>query len=120
MTKNANFMEMLKDAMELGLTKEEAMSFVKECLALTNTVTTVGGNTTKKPTGAKAPTSKKTKSSKKSKTNTDFDRKLYEAKARELGVYNEEHGKVTATVENGKVLRTSQENRKLVYEAMGI
>lgn len=52
---NTNFMEMLKDAMELGLTKEEAMSFVKDCLALTNTPTTVGGNPPKKGTSAKAP-----------------------------------------------------------------
>lgn len=51
-----NFVEMVKDAMELGMTKEEAMGFVKDCLALTQT-TTVGGKTTKpkNPTGSKAP-----------------------------------------------------------------
>lgn len=83
-----NFTEMLKDAMELGLTKEEAMSFVKDCLALTQTAapTTVGGNTAKKPTGAKAPT--KTKAQPKAEaTKFSTDLKDYQPKA-EGGNYN--------------------------------
>lgn len=74
MANNVNFMEMLKDAMELGLTKEEAMGFVKDCLAMTTNPTTVGGNTPKKGTGAKAP--KKTeekKTEEKPKKEYDID-----------------------------------------------
>jgi magnesium chelatase family protein len=39
-------------------------------------------------------------------------------KAKELGCFA--YGKVVATVENGKVIRTAKENRDLVYKAMGI
>jgi hypothetical protein len=69
-----NFTEMLKDAMELGLTKEEAMSFVKDCLALTQT-TTVGGKATKPKTGtgAKAPKAKTEEAKKPEKKEFDIE-----------------------------------------------
>ena len=53
-----NFVEMVKDAMELGMTLEEAKDFVKDCMALTQKATTVGGKASKKGTGAKAPEKK--------------------------------------------------------------
>lgn len=50
---NNNPIEMLKEAMALGLTKEEAMSFVQDCLkSMSKTEPT---QTPKTPTGAKAP-----------------------------------------------------------------
>lgn len=61
----------------------------------------------KKATGAKAPS-----------TNGDFDRAKYEETARKLGCYNDQYGKVVATVENGKVIRTAKKNRELVYAEM--
>lgn len=68
-----NFVEMVKDAMELGMTLEEATNFVKDCLALTQKTTTVGGKTTKKPTGAKAPKVAKTEEDKKPVEKKEFD-----------------------------------------------
>lgn len=59
---------------------------------------------------------KKTKSSSKK----PFDRPLYEATAKKLGVFNAKYGKVTATVENGRVIRSAVENREMVYKAMGL
>lgn len=104
--------EEMKAMLEMGFTHQQIVE-------MSNDVATVGSKTTKTPK-TKTPTGSKAKTSKaKTKTNGDFDRSLYEAKARELGVYNEEHGKVTATVEDGKVVRTSQQNRQLVYKAMG-
>ena len=72
--------EEIKALMELGFTKDDIVKMSTEAVA------TVGSKTTKTktPTGSKAKTSKA-----KTKTNGDFDRSLYEAKARELGVYNE-------------------------------
>ena len=98
--------EEIKTLMELGFTKDDIVKMSTE------TVATVGSKTTKTkksktPTGSKA----------KTKTNGDFDRSLYEAKAKELGCFA--YGKVVATVENGKVIRTQHENRQLVYKAMG-
>ncbi len=105
--------EEIKTLMELGFTKDDIVKMSTE------TVATVGSKTTKTtkgktPTGSKAKTTK----AKTTKTTNDFDRSLYEAKAKELGCFN--HGKVVATVENGKVVRNAKENRELVYKAMGI
>lgn len=47
----------------------------------------------------------------------EFDRSLYEATAKKLGCFA--YGKVVATVVDGKVVRKAQENRQLVYKAMG-
>ena len=47
----------------------------------------------------------------------EFDRSLYEATAKKLGCFA--YGKVVATVVYGKVVRKAQENRQLVYKAMG-
>ncbi len=104
--------EEIKALMEMGFTKDDIVKMSTE------TVATVGSKTTKakKPTGSKAKTTKTSKS--KTKTNGDFDRSLYEAKAQELGCFN--HGKVVATVVDGKVVRTAKDNRELVYKAMGI
>lgn len=57
---------------------------------------------------------------KKSTTSSNFDRKLYEAKAKELGVWNEEYGKVTGTWKDGKKVVDAKTNRAKVYAAMGI
>lgn len=73
--------------------------------------------TTTKPTmgtSRKAP-----KKGTNSKAPSTFDRDSYVACAKRLGCYNEEYGKVTATVENGKVIRTAKKNRELVYAEMG-
>lgn len=75
------------------------------------------GKTTKKTSKKSSPKSTK-KTSKKS--SEDFDRSLYEATAKRLGVYNTEYGKVTATVKNGRVISTARQNRDRVYKAMGI
>lgn len=101
--------EEIKTLMELGFTKDDIVKMSTE------TTTTVGGKTTKTKK-AKTPTGSKAKT-KTTKTNDDFDRSLYEAKAKELGCFA--YGKVVATVENGKVIRTQHENRQLVYKAMG-
>ena len=102
--------EEIKTLMELGFTKDDIVKMSTE------TVATVGSKTTKTKK-AKTPTGSKAKT-KTTKTNGEFDRSLYEAKAKELGCFN--HGKVVATVENGKVVRNAKENRELVYKAMGI
>lgn len=57
---------------------------------------------------------------KKSTTSSNFDRSLYEAKAKELGVWNAEYGKVTGTWKDGKKIIDAKTNRAKVYEAMGI
>lgn len=57
---------------------------------------------------------------KKSTTSSNFDRSLYEAKAKELGVWNSEYGKVTGTWKDGKKVVDAKTNRAKVYEAMGI
>lgn len=62
----------------------------------------------------------KKKTSKKSSSSDTFDRALYESTAKKLGVFNAEYGKVTATVKDGKVVKTARENRQLVYKEMGI
>ena len=64
-------------------------------------------------TSSKAPAKSQPKADK-----GEFDRSLYEATAKKLGCFN--HGKVVATVENGKVIRHASDNRNLVYEAMGL
>ena len=101
----------IKTLMDLGFTKDDIVKMSTE------TVATVGSKTTKAktPPGSKA---KSRKTKKTTKTNGDFDRSLYEVKAKELGCFA--YGKVVATVENGKVVRTAKENRDLVYKAMGI
>ena len=58
-----------------------------------------------------------TKSKSKSKSN-DFDRALYEETAKKLGVFYK--GTVCATVKDGKVLATREQNREKVYKAMGL
>ena len=105
--------EEMKAMLEMGFTHQQIVD-------MSNEVATVGSKTTKTtkgktPTGSKAKTTKKTTKSTKTE---GFDRELYEAKAKELGCFN--HGKVVATVENGKVVRNAKENRELVYKAMGI
>ena len=106
--------EEMSKMLEMGFTHQQIVEMSNDA------PTTVGGSTkitkAKTPTGSKAKASKKTKSSKKT-TNGDFDRSLYEVKAKELGCFA--YGKVVATVENGKVVRTAHENRELVYKAMG-
>ena len=72
---------------------------------------------------AKAPTKGKGKSKAtkgKSKSSGEFDRKLYEATAKKLGVWNDEYGKVTGTWKDGKKVADAKSNRAKVYEAMGI
>lgn len=68
--------------------------------------------------------SKKTSARSTKKTSTKssngFDRALYESTAKKLGVYNTEYGKVTATVKDGKVVKTAKQNREAVYKAMGL
>lgn len=68
--------------------------------------------------------SKKTSARSTKKTSTkssgNFDRALYESTAKKLGVYNTEYGKVTATVKDGKVVKTAKQNREAVYKAMGL
>ena len=103
--------EEIKTLMELGFTKDDIVKMSTE------TVATVGSKTTKTKK-SKTPTGSKAKTTKTTKNNGEFDRSLYEVKAKELGCFN--HGKVVATVENGKVVRTAKENRELVYKAMGI
>ena len=107
--------EEMKAMLDMGFTHQQIVEMTND------TVATVGSKTTK-TTKAKTPTGSKAKSSKAksktTKTNGDFDRSLYEAKAKELGCFA--YGKVVATVENGKVIRTQHENRQLVYKAMGI
>ena len=69
----------------------------------------------------KAPTKGKSKATKgKSKSAGNFDRALYEATAKRLGVWNEEYGKVTGTWKDGKKVADAKTNRTKVYEAMGI
>jgi hypothetical protein len=70
MANTINPIEMLKEAMDLGLTKEEAMSFVKDCMdAMSKT------QAPKTPTGAKAPKKSKTeeKPQKEEKVKKEFD-----------------------------------------------
>ena len=66
---------------------------------------------------AKAPAKGKSKAK---RSNDTFDRSLYEAKAKELGVWNEEYGKVTGTWKDGKKVADAKTNRAKVYAAMGI
>ena len=91
--------------MEKGWSKEEIIAL---CNASTTTTKPTMGTSRKAPkkgTNSKAPST--------------FDRDSYVACAKKLGCYNEEYGKVTATVENGKVVRTAKKNRELVYAEMG-
>ena len=71
----------------------------------------------KKSEAPKKQTASKSKSKSKSKSN-DFDRALYEETAKKLGVFYK--GTVCATVKDGKVLATREENRAKVYKAMGL
>lgn len=64
--------------------------------------------------------SKATKATKGKSSSGSFDRKLYEATAKKLGVWNEEYGKVTGTWKDGKKVADAKTNRAKVYEAMGI
>lgn len=68
---------------------------------------------------AKSQTSKKSGTSKAAKAtkSNDFDRSLYEATAKKLGCFA--YGKVVATYVDGKQVRSREENRELVYAAMG-
>ena len=69
----------------------------------------------------KAPAKGKSKATKgKSKSTGNFDRAVYEATAKKLGVWNEEYGKVTGTWKDGKKVADAKTNRAKVYEAMGI
>ena len=66
----------------------------------------------------KAGTSKKSpKGTSKAAKSNDFDRSLYEATAKKLGCFA--YGKVVATVVDGVKVRTREENKALVYKAMG-
>ena len=104
--------EEMKAMLDMGFTHEQIVAMSND------TVSTVGAKTTK-TTKAKTPTGSKPKTTKsKAKTTNDFDRSLYEVKAKELGCFA--YGKVVATVVDGKVIRTAKENRDLVYKAMGI
>lgn len=62
----------------------------------------------------------KAKATKGKSSSGNFDRKLYEATAKKLGVWNEEYGKVTGTWKDGKKVADAKTNRAKVYEAMGI
>jgi len=72
MANNVNFAEQVKACMELGMTKDEAMGFVKDCLALTQT-TTVGGKTTKPKTGTGTKAPAKPKADPKPEEKKEFD-----------------------------------------------
>lgn len=96
--------------MEKGWSKEEI-------IALCNASTTSTTSTTKPPKGTSAKAPSKSKGTN-SKAPSTFDRDKYVEVARKLGVYNEQYGKVTATVENGKVIRTAKKNREMVYAEM--
>lgn len=62
----------------------------------------------------------KSKATKGKSKSGEFDRKLYEATAKKLGVWNDEYGKVTGTYKDGKKVADAKTNRQMVYEAMGI
>lgn len=96
--------------MEKGWSKEEIIALCNTTTTTTTTKAPTKGTSTKAPSKGKKGTNAKAPST--------FDRDAYVAKARELGVYNEQYGKVTATVENGKVVRTAKKNREMVYAAM--
>lgn len=67
-----------------------------------------------------APTKGKSKAKKSTTSSNNFDRSLYELKAKELGVWNTEYGKVTGTYVDGKKVADAKTNRAKVYAAMGI
>ena len=50
---------------------------------------------------------------------TVFNREQYEAEAKRLGVYSEEYKKVLATVVDGEVVKTRQQNIQRVYDSLG-
>lgn len=69
---------------------------------------------------AKGKAKSKAKATKGKSSSGSFDRALYEATAKKLGVWNDEYGKVTGTWKDGKKVADAKTNRAKVYEAMGI
>ena len=61
---------------------------------------------------------KPSRTSKKTQPKTDFDRALYEKLAKKHGCFYK--GKVCATVKDGKVIRTREQNRAIIYAEMGL
>lgn len=98
--------ETIKELKAMGFSNDQIVAMCNG--KVTNGNTTKGSKSkAKKGTGAKAPSN-----------NGEFDRAKYEECAKKLGCYNEQYGKVVATVENGKVIRTAKKNRELVYAEM--
>lgn len=90
---------------------EAKLDKVLDCVAV---------NGKKEVTKAPAKGKSKSKATKGKSNSGSFDRKLYEATAKKLGVWNDEYGKVTGTWKDGKKVADAKTNRAKVYEAMGI
>ena len=74
MAMNVNPMEIIKDCLALGYTKEEAMNFASDCMkAMSKTEATKTTKAPKTPTGAKAPKTEAPKTEEKPKKEFDIE-----------------------------------------------
>jgi hypothetical protein len=98
---------------EAGLSEAAILKMLKGSTAESGNNS--GGN--KGGTGHKAPKKGTGKRSKMKWTDKPFDRDDYEAKAIEMGCFHK--GKVCATVVDGEVIKTRDENKEAIYRALG-